>query len=408
MRILLADRSNEALDARIATFWEEALTVLSRAPRGSLLSGEALAHLERVLGAAASRVAPGLGVEVDTLPAGEHRVVLTPGGGALEPLIARVIGRAPARGGLSVVRHRPPRSVDDAVADVRTRTEADLSTARARIGFSRGHLLEVVVYSPSFASAADERALDAANLLLPRLIGDELFDVWVDAIDVAPLPRGGSLRVLADGATSLESTLPLVEVLPAVEAAVRGVHAALPEAPYHTFCERAEWTLLELEPEVDGDYAAQDDVALVSTMLPEAMKCFLQGSRFSSSRFSRHGERFAYVKVDAGELSAEARHARTVELEEELNRVLVPGRVGCVVATGIGARYVYLTLALENVEHGVRLACARLKKAGAPKRAWLLFCDSGWEGEWAGAHDDSPPPPGADGAGAEPEPPGGY
>ena len=249
------------------------------------------------------------------------------------------------------------------------------------------------MYAPSFASAADETALNAANLLVARLIGDEHFDDWVGAIDVAPLPRGGSLRVLSDGSTSPDATLRLGEVLPAVEAAIRGVDGELPEAPYHAFCERAEWTLLELEPTVADDYKAQDDVAILSTMLPEAMKSFLQGSRFSSRRFSKHGERFAYVKLDTQSKTMQERHELRLELEDSLNTALVPGRLGCVVAAGIGARYLYLNLALANFEHGVRVARNRLQKLGVDRRAWLLFCDAGWHGEWVGVWDDTTAPP---------------
>ena len=292
-------------------------------------------------------------------------------------------------------------SVPDALARVRSETGLDLTAARARLGFSRGHLLEIVVMSSSFGSATDDRALDAANLLVPLLVGEEVFDDWVGAIDVGPAPRGGSLRVLESGRTAPDPTLTLAEVRPAVEAAIRGVEAGLPGTPYHRTSDGAEWTLLEAEPEVatgdrDGcadDYPALGDLVLLSTRLPEAMKCLLQGSRFSSCRFSKHGERFVYVKVDGAGLGADARYALRLSIEHALDGALKEPDLGVVVGAGIGARYVYVVLSLASVEDGVRAACSALRARGVPRRAWLLPCDSEHDGEWVPVWEDSPGPP---------------
>jgi hypothetical protein len=285
-------------------------------------------------------------------------------------------------------------SVEDALTRVRAATGLDLAGARARLGFSRGHLLEIVVLSSAFGSATDERALDAANLLVPQLVGGDAFDDWVGAVDVGPAPRGGSLRVLADGAAPPEPTLDLADIRPAVEAAIRGVTAELPDSPYHALANREEWTLLEAEPAVASDYAAQDDLVLCSTLLPEAMKCFLQGSPFSSRRFSKHGERFVYAKVDGAGRTMEARYSLRVSLEEALEAALAPPGLGCVVGAGIGVRYVYVVLALASPEPGIAVACETLLKLDVPRRAWLLPCDSEYDEEWAGVWDDSPEPPG--------------
>jgi hypothetical protein len=283
-------------------------------------------------------------------------------------------------------------TLEGALAAVRARTGLDLAGARARLGFSRGHLLEVVVLSSVFSSGTDERALDAANLLVPLLLGEEVFDDWVGAVDVAPAPRPGSLRVLADGVTSPEPTLPLTEVKPAVEAAIRSVDAALPDAPYHALGDRAEWTLLEAEPAVADDYVAQDDLVLLSTKLPEAMKCFLQGSPFSSRRFSRHGERFVYAKVDSVGQTTEERYALRLSIEEALHAVLEPPGLGCVVGAGIGLRYVYVVLALLHPDDGVAIAQGALRELAVPRRAWILPCDSACEDDWVGVWDDAPTP----------------
>jgi hypothetical protein len=379
------------LESRIQAFWNSAGGELSAFARRSGTQGDVPA-LERELSAALNAAFPGVSIEVDLMGDRRVRAVLgVPDGGASESLVAELIRRAPASDRFSVVRHRPPLSVEAALADVRARGGVDLAGARVRAGFSRGHLLEVVVYSHAVSSAADEAALDAANMLVPRIVGEREFDEWVGSIDVAPLGRGGSLRVLSDAAPSPDAALPLTELKNTVDAAIRGVDLELPESPYHTFCERAEWTLLELTPRAAEDYPAQDDLALLATMLPEAMKSFLQGAPFSSRRFSKCGETFAYVKMDVSEKSVEERHALRLELEDRLNAALVPGRAGCVVGAGLGVRYLYFQLALQRLDDGVRITRDKLVKLGVGPRAWILFCDGTLRDEWVGVGSDAPP-----------------
>jgi hypothetical protein len=400
MRIRFSPRSDggdldhrRELDARIDAFWRSAGGELSAVARRGDDGGDVRA-VEISLRATLDRLAPGLAIEIDVLAERKVRAVLSaPDGGSPEPLVDELIRRAPGSDRISVVRYRPPLELDVALADVRKRVATDLAGARVRVGFGRGHLLEIVVYSHAVSSAADERALDAANMLLPRLIGEQVFDEWVGSIDVSPLGRGGSLRVLNDAAPKTDDALPLTELKSAVDAAIRGVDLALPEAPYHTFVERGDWTMLELEPKPREDYAAQDDLAFLSTMLPEGMKSFLQGAPFSSRRFSKCGERFAYVKIDAKHLPIEERHDLRLELEDRLNGVLVPGRAGCVVGAGLGVRYLYLELALERLEDGVRITQNKLAKTGIGPRAWILFCDSALRQEWVGIGDDWLEPP---------------
>lgn len=383
----------DALQARIHAFWSSAGGELSAFARRGGVPGE-LAALERSLSAQLAQVSPGLGIEVDVIAERTVRVVLSAlEGGAPEPLVAELIRRAPASDKFVAVRHRPPMALDLALADVRARGGVDLAGARVRAGFSRGHLLEIVVYSHAVSSAADEAALDAANMLVPRLVGEQVFDEWVGSIDVAPLGRGGALRVLHESTPGPDAALPLAELKRSVDAAIRGVDLELPEQPYHAFCERAEWTLLELTPKPAEDYAAQDDLALLATMLPEAMKSFLQGAPFSSRRFSKCGEHFAYVKMDVSGRSVEERHELRLELEDRLNALLVPGRAGCVVGAGLGVKYLYFELALQRLEDGVRLTRDKLAKLGVGPRAWIQFCDSALRHEWVGIPDDAVAPP---------------
>jgi hypothetical protein len=295
----------------------------------------------------------------------------------------------------------------------------DLRTSRARVGVTRGHLLEVVLACHEFASSEDARGHDAAQALVQRLIGDRAFEDWVARISIQSAPRPNALQVLGAGAVQ-PLPLSLAELDAAILAAERGVLAGLTDAPYHSFCERAEWSLFELNEELrvsdvarpsplaglsslakpGEDLAApafydmppQADLLLATTLCPEALKCFLKGEPFTSRRFSRHGERFCYLKLRLTEADEEGRQRRRAELEDQLNRALVPGRLGCVVGAGQGSEFVYVNLALTQIEPALEVLRRRLQRFGVGDEVWLLFCDDEWREEWVALGTASQPP----------------
>jgi hypothetical protein len=381
------------LQRRIEAFWKTALGELC----GPMPRGRSRVAVNARLAEAAHRVDASLLAEIVEEPggrSGEPTLVVShsgdAAGGALADAVVRAAPRAPP---LRVARYRSPRPVDAVLAEVRDQFGLDLGGARARAGFSRGHLLEIVRHAVEVQDGADPRALDAANLAVMSLLGEERFDDWVGSVDVAPMPRPSSLRLLGAGAEEA-GRFSLGELPLAVDAAIAGLERELATAPYHTYCERADWTLLDVEPDGGKSAARQDDLLQCVTMLPEMSKCFLSDMRFSSRRFSAHGERFVYLKVDAVGLDVRARHALQLALEDALNYALVPGRFGCVVAAGLGLGHVYLTLALQDLDGGIELAARTARKQGLTERAWILFCDSAWRDEWVGVHDHSPVPPG--------------
>src|SRR5690606_6615237 len=125
----------------------------------------------------------------------------------------------------------------------------------------------------------------------------------------------------------------------------------LPEHPCHVDCERAEWAMFEVERlERAGDDLPQSDLVVASSMRPEMLKCHLEAGSFASARFSRCGETFCYLKVRLPGEGLEQRIEARVHLEQVLDRALVPGRLGCVVGTGMGSEFAYLVFALTQLE----------------------------------------------------------
>ena len=193
----------------------------------------------------------------------------------------------------------------------------------------------------------------------------------------------------------LARTFDLIELPTAVERAVHGIHDALPAAPLyaeplHAGPQRDDWVMLEVE-RGDAEASAQEDLLLTSTFLPEMLKCFLQGSPFSSVRFSRHGERFAYLKYHAPGGLTEKVSARQ-KLEDALDAGLRAAALGAVVGNGVGHGHCYVDLALGDIDRALAELTEIARRAGVPRESWILFCDSEWQREWVGVWQHTPPP----------------
>jgi hypothetical protein len=274
-----------------------------------------------------------------------------------------------------------------ALARIRARYDLDLSRARARSGFSRGHLLDVVLYVPGGLGDARER--EAAQDLVRLTVGEELFERWVGDVSASPTVRGGPLTVLNPNSEE-SSALPISALPEVVGAAVAGLKLGLPSEPLYARTDGEDWVLFELGPEVQADYPAQDDLLLASTRVPELKKSFLRGEPFFSGRFSNSGELFTYLKYETAALDADARLAERAALEAALTPALCER--GALVGLGLGLRYGYLDLALVDPDCVETKLLPALRAAGITKRAWLLFCDSELEREWIPVHADTPEP----------------
>jgi hypothetical protein len=149
--------------------------------------------------------------------------------------------------------------------------------------------------------------------------------------------------------------------------------------------------LFELEPEPAADFAAQDDLVVCSTRVPELKKCFLRGEPFFSGRFSNSGALFVYLKYDSTERIVQARLAERARFEEALARALRPEQAA-LVGLGLGLRYSYVDLAVADADCVRERLLPALRAAEIAKRAWLLFCDSELEHEHLALYPDSPEP----------------
>jgi hypothetical protein len=275
-------------------------------------------------------------------------------------------------------RGRAPLALAPALAVVRARHGCEFCDARARAGFSRGHLLDVVLELPGGRGSEAEQA--AGEALVTSLLGEARSEDWLGDVSVVPAPRGGPLRVI-QARPEEGRFFALSELGPAVEAAIAGLYAGFPEEPLWATGGEQRWFLFELEVEAAPSYPRQADVALVSTFMPEMMKCFLSGGSFASSRFFRTGELVSYLKYESAEPDPRRALAKRRVLEDALDAALVSERAGRVVGSGMGVVYSYVDLVLDRVERGVEVVREVGRRVGTGAGSTLEFCDDALETE---------------------------
>jgi hypothetical protein len=88
---------------------------------------------------------------------------------------------------------------------------------------------------------------------------------------------------------------------------------------------------------------------------------------FHSERFSKCGETFCYVKLDGKDGLDEEKFPDKAAIEDALDEVLRPRRLGCHIGGGTGLRYSYIDLALTDVQQGLDAVRRRLREGNVPK-----------------------------------------
>jgi hypothetical protein len=295
------------------------------------------------------------------------------------------------RRALELLRTAPfavPLECGAAVATVRAACGVDFSAARARTGFGRGHLLDVVLYLPGGRGGALEA--EAAEDLVCLLLGEELFERWIGSVVATPTVRGGLLTVINEHSDE-RSALPIASLLETVRAAISGLKLGLPELSFEASADTADWFAFELEPEPAQDYVAQDDLLFCSTRVPELKKSYLRAEPFYSGRFTNSGALFAYLKFQSSERTPEGRLAERTRFEELIKRSL-PEAHGGLVGLGLGLRYSYIDVALIDPDCVTERLLPALRAAQIASRSWLLFCDSELAHEFIPVYADSPAP----------------
>jgi hypothetical protein len=312
---------------------------------------------------------------------GGHRLVLTPEVHRnLRPMVETMLERAPRLPGWSFAAYRSPESMDAAREMVLAKTNKplpDTVTVRASVG--ELNRVDLVFESKGFPRSDRELAAHQAFTVAESLLGEEVLDKWIHTINVS--------RARPD-----KHSLPPERLKRTVDALVLSIRDQLPGETFAARKANAEWAVLELEPDELDEYPWREDIITFTTMNVPLFAATVNDVSFYSERFSRCGERFAFLKIDGrGPDATEMKFADRAAIEAAADAAVLG--IGCVVGGGTGRHYSYIDLALTDVDRAIAALKPALRNGAIPKRAWLLFHDCEWRDEWVGMYDDTPPPP---------------
>ncbi|MDP3236029.1 MAG: hypothetical protein Q8N26_24795 [Myxococcales bacterium] len=371
-----------AVDARIDAWW--AALSSRRAELDAFLRGEGRFDLPSFVSEQLSAIDSELCWEL--APASKPRLVIScEAERQLQPLVRRVVSRAPAELGLELFDHRPAEPLEAALFKARGQTGIDGAGWTVELSEQPYGLLDLCWRS----SRTDEKAQHAAFVMTQTLLGEKTLPDWVAQVTVDAPPSILS-KLLGAGRTAALSATSLPGRVEALKRSWLDRQADQPLLVSSRVGRDANWSLVRLEPQPASDFPGQKDLQSARTANVDFFKATRSGAPFASSRFSRFGETFLYVKTDG---FGDDGFSNTLAMEEALDQALADGHLGRAIGAGTGTRYSYVDLVVSDPARALERIVPVLREGKLPRRAWLLFFDDTLAAEWVGVWPETPPPP---------------
>jgi hypothetical protein len=319
-----------------------------------------------------------------------HRLCITPEcRPQLRPMLDVLLSLAPKLDRWEFYPYRLADAIgpDRNTIDGRTKISREGVTVSATRG--RGNRIDLRYFLPDEAMKNEQDARAFAFYSTERFLGEEILDKWIGGIEALPQSaerQPGSSRLAFE------------RLVPTVQAVIDSVLEQLPRVPRFAKQSAVEpgkpigWSFKFPLPPDQRSYPARSDL-LFGTSLENDLFLACQAPAFYSSRFSRCGETFCYLKLD--------RRCRpdlwTVDnrfmIQDKLTERLTAAGLGSHFAGASGKAYSYIDLALVDVRRSVPIIRDVLREERLSAVSWLLFFDATLKDEWIGGSDEAPAPP---------------
>lgn len=274
-----------------------------------------------------------------------HRLVITSETRRdLRPLVRHILREAPRLEGWEFHGHRLPDPLETARALVEARCGGTARLSEVVVSPGEDHLIDLVFRGVG-VKADDDAASDEAFVLTETLLGEELLDCWIGAIEVEPKLKPGFLKLVGLGKSEDVAAVPLERLDEEVRETIRAVRESFGDIAQSA--ESDAWSILKLKPEQSDDYTKQEDLFVATTPSVPLWRAS-RGERFYDARFGSKGETFCYLKLDGSEEVDNEKFADRSEIEDALDNLLKPAGWGCRIGGGTGLRYSYVELVVTD------------------------------------------------------------
>lgn len=312
-----------------------------------------------------------------------HRLVITPEGNHhLRPLAMDVVARAPRLPGWEFYAWRLPDSPEMVCELVNARVGCNFENVTVALQAGDENRIDLLFRWPDRPQEEDT-AMHAVIVAAETIFGEEYLDKWIGVIEPISPDQADQSGL---------SFLSFDRGFETFEALRTSITEQLPEIPWAHDDENEKWSLMQREAVQADDYCGQDDVITCLTCNPNVISAAFSFRTFSSERFGRNREIFAYVKID-GHDPGNMIYSDREEIEAAVRVALEKERIGGLIGGSQGLRYVYVEFATINMTRAIASIRSVLQQGKVPKRSWILFHDSMMSAEWIGIYPDTPIPP---------------
>lgn len=321
----------------------------------------------------------------------KHRLIITPESYAeLRPLVRYLLEQSPCFAQWEFYEYRLPESFEETLITMQQRVGwIYISDIRFQLSIGKFNQIDCKFYLPF--PVEEKNAKGNLFILLETLLGEEILDKWVGLIKVEQPKKNIFNRMIRSKNKEGADIRKLKSDFNMLIESVKSEYSR----PYHTVIEKAEWSLMEMQPKEQEDYLDKQDLFVSPFIAGRLFPATCEGKQyFYSERFSNNKEIFLYIKIDGtAEDFNQGIFQDRASMEDALGKLLSKDEIGCVVGGGTGIRYYYTDLAVTDFERSLEVIKNTLQKGKLTKRSWILFHDADLQSEWIGVYPDSPKPP---------------
>jgi len=297
------------------------------------------------------------------------------------PLVKTIVEMAPNLEGWSFLPVRPALSVEVLETIFESRTGLSIPETKVACSRSSRNVVDVTFFSDSFSGENDREDIETAYCLCEYLLGEDTLNKWIGNIitQVINTSAGRIVSLFArDKQLDMSHTRSLAEFAQAIDKVVLEIKVQIDDEP------------LRLQAMQQPELLTFDEAAISS---PSRRRSFVSAKKhivesivlngiFYSERFTKHAERFCYLKITGGELLMATEWF--VKLREQVDEKLRAGQAGCVFGYGHDVEHLFIDLAVEKIEEAIVVLRNVAQQEKLPVNSWLLFFDTELEQEWVG------------------------